>query len=141
MTEANKDLIKKIEAAWDSNQVDGIENYFSPNWKHNTGVPGMPPGIDTAKAAHGMSMSAMPDRKMTIEGIWSEGNKVAVLTRMNGTNTGGMPWFGAGPNGAKLDAQMLTIYEVEDGKVVESTGWVDYAAIMQQLGVAPPPAG
>lgn len=139
MTKENKALVRKIERLWNTNKVDKLDDLFSPDWKHNAGVPGMPPGLATAKMAHQMSIQAMPDRKMAVEGIWSEGDKVAVLTRMTGTNKGGMPWFGAGPNDAKIDAPMITIYQIAGGKIVESWGWFDAQRIMQQLGVIPAP--
>lgn len=137
MTKENKAIVRKIEKAWDTSKLDILDDLFSEEWKHNSGVPGMPPGLATAKMAHQMSTQAMPDRKMTVEGIWSEGDKVAVLTRMTGTNKGGMPWFGAGPNDAEINASMISIYHLKDGKIVETWGWFDAQTIMQQLGVLP----
>jgi predicted ester cyclase len=136
--ETNKEIVRKIEEAWDANAVDVLDQYFAPTFRSHSGVPMLPPGLAGAKIAHAASFESFPDRKMTIEGIYAEGDRVAVRTRMRGTNQGGFPAMRVPPNGNAVDIMSISIYRLEDGKVVEHWGQNDVLTLMAQLGVAPP---
>jgi predicted ester cyclase len=100
----------------------------------------MPATFDTFKMAHNMSMAAMPDRKVEILDTLAEGDKVVVRCLMTGTNTGGFPAFGAGPNGGKIEVEWISIYRLEGNKIAEHWAVLDYMAILTQIGAwAPPP--
>jgi len=58
-----------------------------------------------------------------------------VRSRMTGTNDGGLPWFGIPANGNTIDIEYITIYRLEDDRVVESWAQMEIAKMMQQLGV------
>ena len=64
---------------------------------------------------------------------FGEGDRVMAYSRMTGTNTGGLPWFGIPANGNKVDVEYMTIYRLEGGKVVETWAQMDLARMMQQL--------
>lgn len=96
--------------------------------------------VDGFKMIHGMSMSAMPDRKVEIVDMISEGDKVVVRCRTTGTNSGGFPWLGATANGGKIEIEWISIYRLENGKVVEHWGINDGITLLGQIGAwAPPP--
>lgn len=137
MSEQNKAIVRKIEEAWDAGRLDELDALFAPGFIARSGVPGMPPTLETAKMAHQMSLQSFPDRKTTIEDIIAEGDKVVVRVRMTGTNRGGVPWLGAPANGNPVDVQWISIYRLADGKVVEHEAQMDLIGLMQQLGVIP----
>jgi predicted ester cyclase len=89
--------------------------------------------------AHQASMQAFPDRKTEIVDIFGSGDKVCVRLRVTGTNEGGVPWIGAPANGAKVDFQWISIYDVKDGKITKHAGVNDLTTLMMQLGVWQPP--
>jgi len=138
-TQENKEVVRKIEEAWDSGKIDDIAQYFAPTFHNHSGVQGMPHDIDTIKMVHGMSMGAMPDRKIEILDLIAEGDKVVVRCRMSGTNSGGFPWFGADANNNKVDAEFFGLYRLENGKVVEHWGVNDGISILAQVGAWTPP--
>src|SRR5207253_11522558 len=84
---------------------------------------------------HKMSIGAYHDRKQEILDCFGEGDGVMVRSRMTGTNQGGLPWFGVPANNNKVDVDYITIYRLEDGKVVESWAQMEIPKMMQQLGV------
>jgi predicted ester cyclase len=141
MSEQNKETVRKIEEAWNSHSLDALDQHFAPDFKSHAAVPGMPPGLAGAKAAHGMSMQSFPDRRVATEHIVADGDKVVVWNRMTGTNTGGVPWVGAEANGRPVSIESVSVYRFENGKAVEHWGLNDVAALMMQLGVIPMPAG
>lgn len=133
MSEANKNVVREIEAAWDSNQLDRLDSLFAPDFVQHSAFPGAPATLDGAKQAHQASIQTFPDRKTSIEEIVAEGDTVVVRVRMTGTNEGGLPAFNILANGNKVDTQWVSIYRLRDGKVVEHRGIMDLMGLTQQL--------
>lgn len=136
-SEDNKAIVRRIEEAWNTNDLDSLDPIFAPDFLTHSGVPGMSPTLATAKVAHGLSMKAFPDRKTVIEDMVAEGDNVAVRVRMTGTNSGGLDWFGIPANNRAVDVQWIGIYRLNDGKVVEHRAIMDLMGLMQQLGAMP----
>ena len=132
----NAEVVRQIEAAWDSNQLDKLDALFAPNFTQNAAAI-TPASLEGAKQTHGMSMQAMPDRKTEVLETIAEGDKVAVRVRLTGTNTGGFSWLGIPANGNKVDVEWISIYTLKDGKVTEHRAVMDIMGLMQQLGAIP----
>ena len=137
MSEA-KDLVRRLEEAWAANDLTTVDELLAPDLVSHDAPPGMPPGREGAKAAHQMAMASFPDRRMTIEDIVGEGDRVAVRTTIRGTNTGGVPWLGVPANGKAIDIESISVYRVAGGRVVEHWGQNDVGRLMLQLGAASP---
>lgn len=80
--------------------------------------------------------ASFPDAKIEIEQIFSEGNMVAMLTRMRATHRG--DFVGIPATGKKVDFLQAHVFLVEDGKIVEHWGVNDIGTTFKQLGVEPP---
>ena len=147
MSEANKELVRRIQAAWSSNATDELDQYFAPDFVAHSNVPGMPPGLTGAKAAHAVTRQFLPDRQTEIVEMIAEGDKVLVRSRVRGTNSSGVPWIGAAPNGQPYEFESWSVYTIRDGKVVEHVGLNDIWRFAIQSGAVhpptppPPPAG
>ena len=137
MSEAT-DVVRRLEEAWAANDLATVDRLLAPGLVSHDAVPGMPAGPEGAKAAHQMAMAAFPDRQMTIEDVIGQGDRVAVRTRIRGTNTGGVPWLSVSANGRPIDIESISIYRVETGRVVEHWGQNDVGRLMMQLGATPP---
>jgi steroid delta-isomerase-like uncharacterized protein len=135
-----KDVVQKLEEAWAANDLRTVDELLAPDLVSHDTPPGMPPGREGAKAAHQMAMKSFPDRRMTIEDVIGEGDRVAVRTTIRGTNTGGVPWLGVPANGKAIDIEAISVYRVANGKVVEHWGENDVGRLMVQLGAAPSPS-
>lgn len=116
MSEA-RDTVRRLEEAWAANDLATVDELIAPDLVSHDAPPGMPPGREGAKAAHQMAMTSFPDRRMTIEEVIGDGDRVAVRTTIHGTNTGGVPRLGVPANGRKMDIESISIYGVENGKV------------------------
>lgn len=139
MTKRNVNIVHKVEAAWNDNKVDKIGKFFAEGYLSHAGIPGMPATLDTAKMAHGMSLAAMPDRKVEILDTIDSGDKVVVRCLVTGTNTGGFPWFGAAANGAKVAFEWISIYRLDGGKIVDHWSAIDTGTLLAQIGAFVPP--
>lgn len=139
MTKRNENIVRKLEEAWNKGDFKTIEKLHASDFNSHAGVPGMDANVETAKMIHGMTMGAMPDRNVEVQDIFSAGDKVVVRCRMTGTNSGGFPWFGAPANGNKIDAEWISIYRLENGKIAEHWGVVDGLTVLTQSGGWTPP--
>jgi predicted ester cyclase len=139
--EDNKKTVQLVEEAWNRGDLAALDEHFSPKFDNSKSAPpGMPIGLETAKMVHGMSMQAFPDRKTEVQELVAEGDKVVARIRTTGTNKGGVPWFGAPANDAKVDFEWLSIYTFDKkGKIVSHYGLNDGYMLGVQLGVITPP--
>lgn len=143
MSEANKETVRKIEAAWSSNATDELDQYFATDFVAHSNVPGMAPGVEGAKQAHAMVTQFLTDRKSEIIELLAADDKVILRNRVRGTNTSGVPWIGAEPNGQPYDFESWSVYTFRDGKVAEHVGMNDVWLFALQAGAVkmPAPAG
>jgi predicted ester cyclase len=137
----NKEIVRRIEEAWDRNDLDALDQYFAPDFDNaQSGTPGLPAGLAGSKLAHQGVMSAFPDRKATILDLVGDGDKVAVRVRVTGTNAGGAPFLGQPEaNGAAIDFEIWSLYQLRAGKVVAHSGINDGVKAMMQVGGLKPP--
>lgn len=133
-----KDIIRRLEEAWAANDLATVDQLLAPDLVSHDAPPGMPPGAEGAKAAHQMAMASFPDRRMTIEDLVGDGDRVAVRTTIRGTNTGGVPWLGVPANGRAVEIESISVYRVAGGRAVEHWGQNDLGRLMAQLGVPSP---
>ncbi len=139
--EDNKKTVQLIEEAWNRSDLGALDQHFASNFDNSESVPpGVPVGLEMAKQLHGMSMAAFPDRKTEVVELIGEGNQVVARIHTTGTNKGGVPWFGAPANDAKIDFEWISVYTFDKkGKVIKHHGLNDAYLLGMQLGVITPP--
>jgi predicted ester cyclase len=137
LVERNKAIIRRVEAAWQADDWETLDELFSPDMVSHAGVPFLPRGPEGWKLAHQQMRAAVPDRDVTIEDIIAEGDRVVVRCRMKGSNQGGLAWAQAAANGNPIDMEWISIYRLRDGKVVEHWAINDMMRLVQQIGASP----
>jgi len=136
----NAAVVRSIEEAWDGNKLDELDQYFAPGFDNSqSGLPGLPPGLEGAKMAHQGTMRAFPDRAVDILDVLEDGDEVFVRSRVSGTNQGGFPPFQVPANGKPFTIESWSVYRLRDGKVVEHAGMNDAISLLIQLGAVPAP--
>ena len=137
----NRDVVRRIEEAWDRNDPAALDQHFAPAFDNaQSGMPGLPAGLAGAKLAHAGAMASFPDRRVRVLDLVADGDKVFVRLQVTGTNTGGAAFLGAPEaNDAKIDFEMWGLYELRDGKVVSHAGLNDGVRAMMQVGSLKPP--
>ena len=135
-TEANKEIARKVEAAWNEGRFDDLDQYYADDFTTHSAIPGVPPTLAGVKSVGPMATQAFPDRNVEIQDIVAEGDKVFIRSRITGTNNGaGVAWLGAPePNGKQVDFESWIAYRFRDGKIVEAWGINDGMMAMMQLG-------
>lgn len=89
------------------------------------------------------SFQAYPDVRFVVEDVVAEGDRVAVRYTMRGTHEGtheGTTRMGVAPTGREVEASIISILKVADGKIAEMWTNADFLGLMQQMGAFPAPA-
>jgi predicted ester cyclase len=76
---------------------------------------------------------AFPKYELFIEEIMTEGNKVLIQGRLNGTHAGELN--GIPPTGRKIDLPFAIRYTIENGLITDHWLIADQMLLMEQLGV------
>jgi len=134
----NLEVVRRIEKAWTANDMGTIDQLIAPDFKaHTPGADVLPPGLDGAKAANQAALQAWSNKKVEIQDLFGEGDKVVVRTRMTAMNTGDFRFSGSRPTTPRSDFESVSIYRLENGKVVETWAQIEVPKLMQQLGAMP----
>lgn len=80
--------------------------------------------------------AAFPKYELFIEEIMTEGNKVIIQARLNGTHAG--EFNGIPPTGRNVDLPFAIRYTIENGKITDHWLIADQMLLMEQLGVMEP---
>jgi len=131
--EKNKDIVRRYQEIYNSNDLDRLAEVVSEDLLTPNIMPGIPHGLEGAKAAHRIMLAGFPDYQTVIEDILGEGDKVAARIRMSGTNTG--QFMGIPATGKRVEFTGMYIARIANGKIVEHWGEEDSVSLLQQLGV------
>ena len=131
-----KETVRQIEEAWARNDLAALEGLVASDIVNHDAPPGMPGGLAGAHAGHGMFGASFPDKRMTIEDVVGDGDRVAVRTTVTGTHSGA-PFLGIPATGKQVRFEAISVYRVENGKAVEHWGLNDGVALFMQLGAFP----
>ncbi len=82
-------------------------------------------------------LSAFPDLKAVIHDQVAEGDKVVTYKTFHGTHKG--EFREIPPTGKKISVDVIDIFRIANGKMVEHWTVIDWMGLMQQLGVVSPP--
>jgi steroid delta-isomerase-like uncharacterized protein len=80
---------------------------------------------------------AVPDFKLEILTIVTEGEQAAVRWRGTGTFDGSARFEGLEPNGAEIDLEGCDVVVVRDGKLQRNDAYMNGAQMARQLGALP----
>jgi len=131
--EENKKIVRRYQEIYNSNDLDALDEVVSQGLLTPKIMPGIPTGIEGAKAAHRIMLAGFPDYQTIIDDLFAEGDKVAARITMSGTNTGS--FMGIPPTDKHVSFTGIYIARIANGKIVEHWGEEDGVSLLQQLGV------
>lgn len=126
---------------WGEGKLDLVDELFAPGYVgHPSGPEETVRGPGGVKEFIGRLREGVPDLTMTLEDEVADGDKVVTRWTARGTHDGEL--MGIDPTGRTATVTGITILRFDDGgQIVEGwTNW-DMLGMLQQLGVAPQPAG
>lgn len=133
----NEQLFKTlIEEGFSKGDVSIFDKYTSPDFiEHQYGF--VPPNVVGVKKAIQSLHKAFPDFSLTIEDLVVYDDKV--WGRMTGRGTHKNQFGPLPPTGKRFEITVIDIGRFKDGKLIEHWGVPDRLALMEQLGMKPPP--
>ena len=131
--EKNKNLVRLYQEIYNSNDLDRLTEVVSEDLLTPNIMPGIPHGLEGAKAAHRIMLTGFPDYQTIIDDMIAEGDKVAARIKMTGTHSG--EFMGIPPTGRRISFTGIYFARIAGGKIVEHWGEEDGVSLLQQLGV------
>ncbi len=136
--EHRKLFARWFEELWNKKNYDIAYELVDPDFTaHGAGGQDIKQGPDgvigMVKAWH----KAMPDGKMTMDDIITEGEFSTIRMTWRATHTG--PFGPVPASGNKIEVTSIGIDRVVDGKITEGWGELNMLGMMQQMGAIPSP--
>jgi steroid delta-isomerase-like uncharacterized protein len=122
---------------WNERRFEFIEKVIAPT--HAIGDPTVF-GAEVGPAAYRRQvdrfLTGFPDLVVTVDDTVSEQDKLVVAWTVTGTHQG--EFLGVPATNKKVSFSGITINQVGDGKIIESTVIWDVLGLLEQLGIALP---
>ena len=130
LAEENKTIIRRFIDAYNKRNLEVFDELVDPDYiDHQHGQQGREP----FKQLFTMAFSGFPDWHEAIEDIIAEGDKVWVRVKATGTHTG--EWMGLAPTAKKVTTEMVDIFRIENGKLVEYRDVNNNLDFLKKLGL------
>ena len=132
--EQNKNIVRNgVENVFNLKKLDMIDDLYTHDVVDHSAPPGLPAGIDGARAKVAAFIDAFPDLHLTYEHLTAEDDFVAGRFILSGTHQGDFGGISATGNTVQVSGHDLV--RLRDGKVCEHWLQLDTLGLMQQLGV------
>ena len=137
LEEQNEAIIYQVLALIDERNLDAAFELYALDYiYHGPGGQELR-GRDSIRGLWEVFLAGFPDLHSTVEDMVSEGDKVALRWRIDGTHTG--EFLGVAPSNAKITLDVTEIFRIADGQLVEAWDQYDRLGLMQQIGAIPIP--
>ena len=132
LTENKKLVQRTFDDVWNKGNLEVLEDIFSPKFVRH--FPIGPPmiGLDNLRERVVKHRAAFPDWTEDVVHMIAEGELVAVQFKSTGTNEGS--FLGNPPTGKRISIFEMSIFRIEDGKIIEQWILPDLLGLHKQLG-------
>ena len=130
-----------FDQVWSEGNFDLVDELFAPDYVgHPSGPEETVQGPEGVKKYVGRLRKGVPDLTFTVDDQVADGDKVVTRWTAHGTHDGEL--IGIDPTGRTASVTGITIQRIGPGGQI-AEGWTswDMLGMLQQLGVAPQPAG
>lgn len=135
---SHKEVFGRLyHSVWNERRLEFIDKIIAES--HALGDPTLSGGA-VGPAAYRRQverfLKGLPDLRFNIDETVSEKDKLVVAWTLTGTHRG--EFLGIPATNKKISVSGITINQIADGKILESTVLWDVLSLMQQLGIAVP---
>lgn len=127
-------VVKAMEAGLAANEMD-MTKYFTEDfiWRGNQGC-GTKNGVAAFQRNWQWPLrAAFTDRDYITEEFLADGEWAACFGHIEGTHSG--TFMGIPATGKRVKIPYMDFWRIEDGRIADNPVSVDFASVMQQLGV------
>jgi len=134
--EENKAIARQFIRVWDTDDPSILDDLAAPDIRVSYPIlPGPIQGASAFKKVLAGVRAGLPDIKIEIGDVIAEGDFVVAPWTMSGTHLGEL--MGIPPSGKAVRWDGITIYRIEDGKVVDERGEENGLGLLRQIGAIP----
>jgi len=136
-TEQNKSVVQRAFDSMSEGRDQFLAEHDEIYGENLVGhFSGMPPVDRDMHRQFGLATySSFPDLKRPVEDLIAEDDKVVARWSSVGTHSG--DFMGTPPTGKTVRTTGITIFRLEDGKIVEEWSESDMLGMLQQVGALP----
>jgi predicted ester cyclase len=135
--EQNRALIHQVLGLIDERKLDEAFELYALDYIYHGPDGKILEGREGIRGLWEVFLTGFPDLHSTIEDIVTEGDKLVLRWRIEGTHTG--EFQGVAPTGAKVNLRVTEIFRIANGQLVEAWDQYDQLGLMQQIGAIPVP--
>jgi steroid delta-isomerase-like uncharacterized protein len=126
-----REFVKDVQ---NDGNIEAASKYIAADVVDHSAMPGLPPGLDGAKAIFSLIRTGFPDHDAVIHDQVCEVDKVVTRKSFTGTHEG--EFLGVPPTGRRVTIDVIDIVRVRDGRIVEHWNIVDLLGALRQMGAA-----
>jgi predicted ester cyclase len=136
VSEANKQVVARLfEEGVQKGDVSVVDETFAPDSDYQGPPPDGRRGGEGYRDFITQLHTALEGVTCEVERMIAEGNRIAVRTRVSGTNVG--EWETMAPSGRPVSFTMVAIVELDDGRITRYVDARDNLSIWVQVGDVP----
>ena len=130
-------VVRETFAALDARDLDRFRALLHPEAEDRFLAVGTFSGPDAIAAFFGELFAAVPDARLEVRRVVSDGDVAVVEWTMRGTFGGGS-FQGIRPTGKRVEIEGVDVVEVRDGLQYRNSIYYDGATFARQIGMLPP---
>ena len=134
--EQNEAIVRQVLKLIDERKLDEAFELYALDYIYH-GPAGELRGRDGIRGLWEVFLAGFPDLHSTVEDMVSQGDKVVLRWRIEGTHTG--EFMGVAPSNKKINLGVTEIFRCANGQLVEAWDQFDQLSLMRQIGAIPMP--
>jgi steroid delta-isomerase-like uncharacterized protein len=127
-------LFERRQQTWDRHDAAALAaDHTEDGVVESPLAGGMARGREAIEKLYHTYMSAFGDMKLEQEELLIDGDRVALLARVSGTDTGG--FMGMPPTGRQVRFPTVFFFELRDGRIARERRIYDFTGVLVQVGL------
>jgi len=127
-------LFEKRQQAWDRRDAAALAaDHTEDGVVESPLAGGTARGREAIEKLYNTYMSAFGDMRLEQDELLIDGDRVALLARVSGTDTGG--FMGMPPSGRQVRFPSVFFFELRDGHIARERRIYDFTGVLVQVGL------
>lgn len=122
------------QQVWTEGRLEAVAQFYHPECRHGENF-----SIEKFQRSVARQRESFPDFRVTVDEIFSVGDRVVSKVTYRGTHTG-KKMFGQEPLGREVEVPGIDIFVFRDGKCVEHLHVADHYDLVTQMGLVLTPS-
>ena len=127
-------MFARRQEAWDRRDAAALAADHTEDGQVDSPLAGgVARGREAIEKLYATYLSAFGDMTLAQDELLIDGDRVALLARVSGTDTGG--FMGMPPSGRQVKFPSVFFYELHDGRIAREQRIYDFTGVLVQVGL------